>query len=343
MTGINNSSFLQRLILPLILYISFSFHPVSAQTYYALDAGIPPFTYSWSDGSSNDTVTNVSAGPYTVTVMDGNGCASQSEIILDEPDLFSIILILTDPDCNDPQNNNVSILPDAGISPIRYSLDNEAEQQSPFFQNLMAGSHEVKAEAANNCVASETFAIRIPQLLEVDLGPDRIILPGDSVVLNAAINQPLDSIVQVSWSSLQNTICPHCLVQTEFPLNTTTYFITITTAGGCMVYDSVTINVQNNIDIYIPYIFSPNGDQVNDLLIISGGQYVAQIESFTIYDKWGNVVFTQLHFMPGEPSSSWDGTRSGKALNPGVFTYRMIIDFKDDRQEIRSGDITLLR
>ena len=82
---------------------------------------------------------------------------------------------------------------------------------------------------------------------------------------------------------------------------------------------------------------------MNDRLVISAGDYVERISSFIIYDRWGNMVFAANDFLPGDLNNSWDGKVKGKLVNPGVFAYKMIVEFKDGRGEILYGDITLVR
>jgi gliding motility-associated-like protein len=101
--------------------------------------------------------------------------------------------------------------------------------------------------------------------------------------------------------------------------------------------------VEHDIDIYVPNVFSPNEDGINDHLLISAGTDVEEIESFTIFDRWGNVIYLNEQFKPNDPSEAWDGKRKGGTMNPGVFAYKMIAKFEDGRLEIRYGDVTLMR
>jgi gliding motility-associated-like protein len=111
----------------------------------------------------------------------------------------------------------------------------------------------------------------------------------------------------------------------------------------CAASDTMTLFLERNFDVYIPNIFSPNGDNINDRLVIDAGSDVQEISSFVIYNRWGNMVFSADHFQANDLNNSWDGTLKGKMLNSAVFAYRMIIQFKDGRNESRYGDITLLK
>jgi len=84
-------------------------------------------------------------------------------------------------------------------------------------------------------------------------------------------------------------------------------------------------------------------DNINDRLLISAGPEVEEISSLFIYDRWGNIVFSADHFPANDLNYGWDGTVKGRAVNSAVFAYKLIAVFKDGKQEIRYGDITLIK
>ena len=168
-------------------------------------------------------------------------------------------------------------------------------------------------------------------------------MPGDTTTIEALVNVPYDSLVNIAWTGISNSPCPTCLTQLVAPIITTAYTISVSNAQGCSDQDSVIVFIQKNIDIYIPNIFSPNGDGVNDRLLISAGEDIQEIESMQIFDRWGNQVFLNEHFLPNDLSEAWDGKMKGKTLNAGVFAFRMIARFRDQRMEVRYGDVTLVR
>jgi len=88
--------------------------------------------------------------------------------------------------------------------------------------------------------------------------------------------------------------------------------------------------------IYIPNIFSPNGDNQNDQFRIRGEQ-IASIH-LIIYNRWGNLVFES-----NELNNGWDGTQNGQQCEEGVYAYRAEIRFNDGKEMDRNGTITLVR
>jgi hypothetical protein len=96
---------------------------------------------------------------------------------------------------------------------------------------------------------------------------------------------------------------------------------------------------------FIPNIFSPNGDDVNDELIFSTGPGIVRVHKWLIFDRWGDEVYERLNFDPADPSVYWDGTatQGSETLNPGVFTYIIDVELLTGKREIYYGSITLIR
>jgi gliding motility-associated-like protein len=106
-----------------------------------------------------------------------------------------------------------------------------------------------------------------------------------------------------------------------------TYMLTVT-ANGCVSSPStVSIIVNDCIDFHIPDGFSPNGDGVNDLFVIRGID-AYPLNTFTIYNRWGDKVF---HASPY--TNTWDGksqfgiTIGGNDLPIGTYFY--VLDLGD--------------
>ena len=114
-----------------------------------------------------------------------------------------------------------------------------------------------------------------------------------------------------------------------------TYYIEVYDSLGCKAIDTINITVEYN-PLFIPNGFSPNNDNNNDVFYVRGGG-VALIH-FTIFDKWGNLVFESFDMDKG-----WDGTYNGKLVNTGVYVYRMDATLKNGQPLFQSGNVTLFR
>ncbi|WP_160712343.1 gliding motility-associated C-terminal domain-containing protein [Chitinophaga solisilvae] len=96
-----------------------------------------------------------------------------------------------------------------------------------------------------------------------------------------------------------------------------------------------TTNPQGN-NIYVPNLFSPNGDGVNDIEYVYSTA-IAQLE-FRIYNQWGQLVFTSKDQRQG-----WDGTMSGVKQPVGVYVYIVKATMRDGTVVMKKGNVTLMR
>jgi gliding motility-associated-like protein len=224
-----------------------------------------------------------------------------------------------------------------------YALDGNPYQSSPEFTGLEPGVHTLSIIDGNYCETQEHILIEASTDVMVELGDDHIILPGESVTIEAITNIPVDSIQSISWEGLVDPDCQNCLTQIVTPSTSALYVVSITSYDGCVARDTIRVIVKEDSDVFIPNIFSPNGDGINDRLVIIANAEIEEIESLRIFDRWGTLVHGADHLLPGDPSTSWDGSMKGEPLNPAVFVYRIILRFSDGHQEIRHGDFTLIR
>ena len=305
--------------------------------------GVPPYTYLWSTNDTDQMITGLSAGDYDIAITDGNGCMTDGAVTLTEPDAFMIGFEVSEPDCFDQQLGSITVLPSGGVAPYTYSIDGTVFQTTPVFTGLDEGIYQITSLDANDCSTTEIISIDAPLMVNVELGANQSISIGDSTLLEAIINLPFDSLSSVMWTGIDSIGCANCLTQIVAPIITTAYTVSVTSVDGCADRDSLTIFVNTDFKIYIPNIFSPNGDGINDMIMISADESVREISSFSIFDRWGNLVFGAEHFQPNDSSIAWDGRMKGDAMNPGVFTYLVVVDFADGASEVIYGDITLVR
>ena len=309
----------------------------------AIVAGTSSWNTLWSDGQSIDTLSGLAAGDYILTVTDENGCETTASITLTQPDTLSIALSVSQPECFNHHFGTITIQSQGGVGPITFSIDGTNFQSSPVFTNLSNGAFHITALDANDCEAKEIILINVPVSVSIDLGSDLISFPGDTSIIHALVNVPYDSLASIVWTGLNNPLCPTCLMQLVAPIITTTYSITVNSVDGCSDVDSLTLYIHDDEAIYIPNVFSPNGDGINDLFLISAGPAVDEIDLLQIFDRWGNLIFEARHFPPNDPVFAWDGSFNGKPLDPGVFVNRILVKSSGDRVEVRNGEVTIVK
>lgn len=126
--------------------------------------GTPSLTYS-IDGTNfqnTTTFTGISAGNYTVTLKDGNGCTTTTSTTVSEPDTLTFTTSETHVLCNGDNTGSTVITPNGGTAPYTYDLDNNGFQSSNSFTDLAAGTYTVTVKDDNNCTSSQVISISQP-------------------------------------------------------------------------------------------------------------------------------------------------------------------------------------
>ncbi len=309
------------------------------------NGGLLPYHYVWSNGSTAQQISNLGAGSYMLTVTDANNCSVTGTTVLNEPTPLQIMFNVADPKCFGLNNGSIVAIANGGVPPYRFSMNNDAQQNSNLFTGLGAGIYTINALDANECETSEIIIMNDPVLLNVDLGTDLNIELGDNASLQAVVNVPYDSLAQVLWNPLPDTVeCPQCLTQTVYPLISTSYTVQVIDHNGCRDEDMVRVIVDRSKHLYVPNVFSPNQDGANDFFsVYEKTGSVKNIRFLTLYDRWGEAIFTLTDFLPNDPNIGWNGTFRGQPVNPGVFVWVLEVEFVDGVIELYKGDVTLIR
>ena len=88
--------------------------------------------------------------------------------------------------------------------------------------------------------------------------------------------------------------------------------------------------------IFIPSAFSPNGDGINDYLVVLG-KGIKSID-MSVYDRWGEKLYTTK-----DADKPWDGTYKGAKCAAGVYAYSVKVEFLDGTSDVKKGNTTLVR
>jgi gliding motility-associated-like protein len=125
-------------------------------------------------------------------------------------------------------------------------------------------------------------------------------------------------------------------------MSTIVYTVVGIDSVGCRATDSVKITVEKPRNIYVPTGFTPNGDNVNDKLIVHG-RNGTQIDLFRIYDRWGELVYEARTFSINDENAGWNGRFKGIEMMSGIFVWYIEATYIDGAKETLKGHTTLMR
>ncbi len=304
-------------------------------------AGLPPYQYLWNSGANTNGINNLSAGTYIVTVTDSKGCVAIKTIELFEPPSLYLDFSIEEPTCFGEKDGRVTLFPSGGIPEYWLTFDEMLPNQDTIVENVGAGTYLVLIEDNNGCTLETPVLVDQPNPILIDLPSDASIPLGCYFDINAQIFA--DFPYQIQWTPAVDLDCSICEKPRAQPLEDITYQLSVLDSTGCRSSDSIHISIIKNYEVFIPNAFSANGDGTNDYFEIYTGKDVAEILSFTIYNRWGAVVFEKNNSLPGDPDCRWDGSFKSQNYDSGIFVYVAKIKFVDGYEKIFNGDVLLIK
>lgn len=300
-------------------------------------------SYNWSNGAATQAATGLATGTYSVTATNEKGCTATNTFLLSEPSDISASLSVKNLNCLDGPSDGIIFIDavSGGTPDYRFSVDGVVFTNLPELRNLPPATYDVVVADAAGCEKSYPATIMGPPVLNVTVGEDILIPLGATVELTALANS-VD--ITYSWSPGDTSGVKDTPSIRVTPLESTLYNVQIMdTTTFCKAADNIFITVSKERKVFIPNAITPDGDGINDGLMIFGGLGVQVVKSFRIFTRTGSLVFEQTGFQPNDPAYSWFGNFNDQPLNSGVYVYMAEIEFLDGLTEVFKGDVTLLR
>ncbi|MBI3500343.1 MAG: gliding motility-associated C-terminal domain-containing protein [Bacteroidetes bacterium] len=206
---------------------------IGTATAIAAGNGTPQYTYSWSNGASASSISNLCAGNYTVSITDSLGCLASTIVTITQPPALANTALVVTNYCSSTYAGSASINVWGGTPAYTYSWS--SGQTTSSITNLLAGNYSVTITDANGC--ADTSMVTIPSFpppTPLITGTDTI-CEGNNAALTAGGG------VSYSWSTgaSAQTI-------SVSPTTQTTYSVVVTAPNGCKADTSVTVIVLPN-------------------------------------------------------------------------------------------------
>jgi gliding motility-associated-like protein len=164
-----------------------------------------------------------------------------------------------------------------------------------------------------------------------------------SIVVDQPLQLHATGGIRYEWSppgnlSAVNIANPVALFKE--PVAASVYNVLVYNEANCSATASIKIKVYKTLPaVFVPNAFTPNGDHKNDLLRpIAVG--IRQIEYFNVYNRWGQLVFSESS---NSESGGWNGRVGGKDQAEGAFVWVVkAIDYTG-AEFIQKGVVLLIR
>ncbi|NBW36475.1 MAG: hypothetical protein EBR30_15940, partial [Cytophagia bacterium] len=281
------------------------------------------FLWSPSNGLSSSLSARPMAQPvttttYTLTLTDENGCIGTDEVYVE---VNPQIVVNAGEDLNVCIGESITLggQPTASGSKFPYSYQwtssagiIEGNNPNPQITPAASDLYYVFVSSGDCEVVYDSIQVNVFDLPIIEVGPDQSVGAGASVALAAYGG------VAYQWSPEASLDNPAIQFPQASPQVTTIYTVVVTDENGCEASGEVKVLVQNTL--FIPKLFTPNGDGVNDTFKLFGSG-VASIK-LSIHDQYGNRVFS-TEDVETAFTSGWDGTASGKALSNDIYFWTL--------------------
>lgn len=203
--------------------------------------GTPNYTYAWSNGGgNNEDLSNASAGAYTLTVTDLNGCPNSINTIITEPAALSINLAGTSATCFGASTASIDAIISGGVTPYSYAWTgpNAFTANTEDISSLAAGSYTLTVIDSNNCQLTQNIVLTQPSVVSISF--DQIPVScfgGNDGSLTANITSGSTAPYAFQWGTAAN----NQNTATATGLSEGTYTVTITDGNGCAFADNATV------------------------------------------------------------------------------------------------------
>lgn len=282
-----------------------------------LNTQVQANSYLWSDGSRAASVAVEKPGLFWLEAIIDN-CLLRDSINVEQ---FELPVADLGPDQEICQGE--SILLDASSEMAQTYLWSDGSTSSVLEVNT-PGTYSL--EVFNQC-GSQTDEIMISESgepLNIQLGNDRLLCDQDTIILDAT--DP--NAKRYRWSTGDSI----AVIEVTSP-----GIYQVTVNNDCFeVSDEVVVSSGDCCKLFVPNVFSPDNDGVNDVF---QAQSNCSFLSFRlkIFNRWGGLVFES-----NDPTLGWDGKIKNQLLSRG--TYIWLIEYDNGAGEIiDTGTITLIR
>lgn len=231
-----------------VSYNATSFGGNEGWAYVVASGATAPYTFSWSNGANNDSIVNLLAGIYVVTVCDANGCCIPDTAIVTDPPPIVLAFTKTDNLCFGDCAGNAQVSANGGIEPYTFVWSNAVSDS--LISGLCAGVYTVTATDSAGVSVTGNVQIAEPSQLVVLLDTTAITCFGASDASVEAVASGGTPGYSYNWTPGGN-------VNPQTALAPGAYSVVVTDLNNCTAQNNwtlvepalLTVAVSNTTDV----------------------------------------------------------------------------------------------
>jgi len=204
------------------------------------------------------------------------------------------------------------------------------------------GRYSITLTNPEGCSTTEEIEIEALDIDPSNIDGESEVLLGNSSSYETNDLGDLPNIVY-TWTLGDEIVCDDCLFIDIEPTEDTELCMFASYSDSCFQDFCIDIKVLVETELYVPNIFSPNGDGMNDYFKFQSNSDNLMIESINIFDRWGELMFEANGLINNEEAVMWDGSFNGSPCISGVYIY--VIKYREIEGNMveKAGDVTVMR
>ncbi len=254
------------------------------------NGGVAPYTYLWNGQPNNPSVANLSAGSYTIDIVDALGCTTALNTTLTEPEALTVTITTSHVTCQSFGAAEATVK--GGVGPYQFQWNDGLSRTTSNIDNLAPGDYQVSVRDQNGCTAIATATILQESITNCQIN---VISPittinGSEGHLQAAVEG--GNSLKYLWSNGSTESSISNLSDGE-------YSVTITDAFGCSCEANAKLKNPAKIGDFVFEDSNDNGiqdvgeDGLRGVGITLSGlnEYGEEVVLNTLSDKNGMYMF----------------------------------------------------
>ncbi|NLA25751.1 MAG: T9SS type B sorting domain-containing protein, partial [Bacteroidales bacterium] len=296
-----------------------------------VSGGNSPYSYQWSNGENTESINNLTAGNYDLSITDAHNCFYLGNTLVEQPDSpVGVQMELTNISCYGESDGSININAFGGTPPYSYHWETDGfETNSQNIENLYEGAYSLIITDANNCIFDTLAMLVQPAPLTATWyseGPSCYGNNDGYIKVNAIGGTHPYQLFWAEGISPDEYITG--LLEGE-------YIVTVVDDRECKATIGPIVLMDFPEDcIKIPNAFTPNDDGVNDTWIIENIEMFPK-SYIQVFNRWGQALYKARG-----SEIPWDGTYNGRQVPTGPYIY--IVELFNGNKPY-TGTVTIVR